>query len=254
MDKKEVIKAVEEKLGTKAKYKGAPTFSYEITDGKTTYTVTRTGEVLDMNGVERLLECILNSDSTEDEITYTERELMRESPSNQKGAIEVSLQGHSGATIRNLINMLTSKQKLLALALGLDWQPVGAGVAEELAEAKVTDLKELEANLGPLKPRLKGFQINLSGPVPSTEFSADGINEDKVKALREVLKAAANQARQLKYASYKASQDDNPKYALRVWLIRLGLNGAEHKETRATLLKGLEGNSAFRGVEPKIEK
>jgi hypothetical protein len=150
--------------------------------------------------------------------------------------------------------MLTSKQKLLALALGLDWQPVGAGVAEELAEAKVTDLKELEANLGPLKPRLKGFQINLSGPVPSTEFSADGINEDKVKALREVLKAAANQARQLKYASYKASQDDNPKYALRVWLIRLGLNGAEHKETRATLLKGLEGNSAFRGVEPKIEK
>ena len=179
---------------------------------------------------------------------------MRESPSNQKGAIEVSLPGHTGATIRNLINMLTSKQKLLALALGLDWQPVGAGVAEELAEAKVTDLKELEANLGPLKPRLKGFQINLSGPVPSTEFSADGINEDKVKALREVLKAAANQARQLKYASYKASQDDNPKYALRVWLIRLGLNGAEHKETRATLLKGLEGNSAFRGVEPKIEK
>jgi hypothetical protein len=75
MDKKEVIKAVEEKLGTKAKYKGAPTFSYEITDGKTTYTVTRTGEVLDMNGVERLLECILNSDSTEDEITYTEESL-----------------------------------------------------------------------------------------------------------------------------------------------------------------------------------
>jgi hypothetical protein len=254
MDKKEVIKAVEEKLGTKAKYKGAPTFSYEITDGKTTYTVTRTGEVLDMNGVERLLECILNSDSTEDEITYTERELMRESPSNQKGAIEVSLQGHTGATIRNLINMLTSKQKLLALALGLDWQPVGAGVAEELAEAKVTDLKELEANLEPLRPRLKGFQINLGGPVTFAEFNTDGISEDKVKALREVLKATANQARQLKHASYKTSQDDNPKYALRVWLIRLGLNGAEYKETRTALLKCLEGNSAFRGVEPKIEK
>lgn len=254
MDKKEVIKAVEEKLGTKAKYKGAPTFSYEITDGKTTYTITRTGDVLDSNGVELLLESILNSDSTEDEITFTERELMGERPATQRGAIEISLQGHTGATIRNLINMLSSKQKLLALALGLDWQPVGAGVAEELAEVKVTDLKELEAAMEPLRPRLKGFRIDLSRLVPVAEFSADGISEDKVKALSEVLKAAANQARQLKYASYKASQDDNPKYALRVWLIRLGLNGDEYKETRAALLKGLEGNSAFRGVEPKIEK
>ena len=254
MDKKEVIKAVEEKLGAKAKYKGAPTFSYEITDGKTTYTITRIGEVLDSNGVERFVESILNSGSTEDEIIFTERELMGESPSTQKGAIVISLQGHTGATIRNLINMLASKQKLLTLALGVDWQPVGAGVAEELAEAKVTDLKELEANLEPLRPRLKGFQINLSGPVPIAEFCADGISEDKVKALREVLKAAANQARQLKYASYKASQDENPKYALRVWLIRLGLNGSEHKGNRAALLKGLGGNSAFRGVEPKIEK
>jgi hypothetical protein len=179
---------------------------------------------------------------------------MGESPVTQKGAIGISLQGHTGATIRNLINMLASKQKLLALALDVDWQPVGAGVSDGLAEAKITDLKEFEAVLEPLRPRLKGFQINLSGPVPIAEFCADGISEDKVKALREVLKAAANQARQLKYASYKVSQEDNPKYALRVWLIRLGLNGDEYKETRAALLKGLEGNSAFRGVEPEIEK
>jgi len=254
MDKKEVIKAVEEKLRAKAKYKGAPSFSYEITDGKITYTITRTGEVLDTNGVERLLEHILNSSTNEDEITYTERELMGMSPATQKGTIEISLQGHTGATIRNLINMLASKQKLLALALGLDWQPVGAGVSDGLAEAKITDLKEFEAVLEPLRPRLKGLWFELDGAVPNAKFSVEGISEDKVKALREVLKAAANQARQLKYASYKASQDDNPKYTLRVWLIRLGLNGDEHKEIRTALLKGLEGNSAYRGIEPKIEK
>lgn len=254
MDKKEVIKAVEEKMGAKAKYKGAPTFSYEITDGKTTYTITRTGEVINSAGVEQLVESILNSDSTKDEITYTERVLMGESTTKQDGVIEVSLHGHTGATIRNLINMIASKQRLLALALSLDWRPVGPGVAEELAEAKVTDLKELEAALEPLKPRLKRLQIDLSRQVPVAIFDTEGISEDKVKALKEVLKAAANQARQLKYASYKPSQDDNPKYALRVWLIRLGLNGDEHKETRAALLKGLGGNGAFRGIEPKIEK
>ena len=245
MDKKEVIKAIEEKMGAKAKYKGAPTFSYEITDGKTTYTITRTGEVINSAGVEQLVESILNSDSTDDEITYTERVLMGESTTKQDGVIEVSLHGHTGATIRNLINMIASKQRLLALALSLDWLPVGPGVAEELAEAKVTDLKELEAALEPLKPRLKRLQIDLSRQVPVAIFNTEGISEDKVKALKEVLKAAANQARQLKYASYKPSQDDNPKYALRVWLIRLGLNGDEHKETRAALLKGLEGNGAY---------
>jgi len=254
MDKKEVIKAVEEKMGVKAKYKGAPSFSYEITDGKTTYTITRTGEVINAAGVEQLLESLLNSDSTEDEITYTERVLMGESLAKQDGVIEISLQGHTGATIRNLINIIASKQKLLALSLGLDWRPVGLGVAEELAEAKVTDLKELEAVLEPLGARLQGLRIDLSGQAPVAFFDTEGISEEKVKALKIVLKAAANQARQLKYASYKPSQDDNPKYALRVWLIRLGLNGAAHKETRAALLKGMEGNGAFRGIEPKIEK
>jgi hypothetical protein len=253
MDKKEVIKAVEEKMGAKAKYKGAPSFSYEITDGKTTYTITRTGEVINASGVEQLLESLLNSNSTEDEITYTERILMGEGPAKQYGVIEVSLYGHTGATIRNLINMIASKQRLVALALGLDWRPVGAGVAEELAEAKVTDLKELEAVLEPLGARLQGLRIDLSNQVPVAFFDTDGISEDKVKAFKEVLKAAANQARQLKYASYKPSQDDNPKYALRVWLIRLGLNGDVHKETRTAFLKGLEGNGAFRGIEPKIE-
>ena len=44
----------------------------------------------------------------------------------------------------------------------------------------------------------------------------------------------------------KDVDDSNEKYSLRVWLIRLGLNGAEFKEDRKRLMAPLSGHTAFR--------
>ena len=49
-----------------------------------------------------------------------------------------------------------------------------------------------------------------------------------------------------KNASFKPAQEENPKYALRTWLVRLGMNGEEYKASRKVLLVGLEGSCAFR--------
>ena len=38
---------------------------------------------------------------------------------------------------------------------------------------------------------------------------------------------------------------ESEKFAFRVWLLRLGFNGAEYKAQRATLLKNLSGPAAF---------
>lgn len=40
--------------------------------------------------------------------------------------------------------------------------------------------------------------------------------------------------------------EENEKYALRIWLTRLGMNGAEYKSTRKILMANLSGHSAFR--------
>ena len=40
--------------------------------------------------------------------------------------------------------------------------------------------------------------------------------------------------------------EQNEKYALRIWLTRLGMNGAEYKTTRKILMENLSGHSAFR--------
>ena len=49
------------------------------------------------------------------------------------------------------------------------------------------------------------------------------------------------------------TQTDNPKFAMRVFLIRLGMVGETYKTCRKILLRNLEGSSAFRKGAPHNE-
>ena len=53
-------------------------------------------------------------------------------------------------------------------------------------------------------------------------------------------------AKELKSASPNPQQDDNPRYAFRCWLLRLGFIGDEYKAIRAFLLKNFNGDGAWR--------
>ena len=54
------------------------------------------------------------------------------------------------------------------------------------------------------------------------------------------------QALDQKRIQAKTVNEENEKYALRIWLTRLGMNGPEYKEARGVLMENLTGNSAFR--------
>ena len=49
------------------------------------------------------------------------------------------------------------------------------------------------------------------------------------------------------------TQTDNPKFAMRVFLIRIGMVGNEYKAARKDLLRNLEGSSAYRKGAPYNE-
>ncbi len=53
-------------------------------------------------------------------------------------------------------------------------------------------------------------------------------------------------AKNLNRINSKPDTSDNPKYAMRCFLLRLGMIGAEFKATRKVLLRNLTGSSAFR--------
>ena len=54
------------------------------------------------------------------------------------------------------------------------------------------------------------------------------------------------QAMDQKRIQAKAVNEENEKYALRIWLTRLGMNGPEYKEARKILMANLSGHCAFR--------
>ena len=58
-------------------------------------------------------------------------------------------------------------------------------------------------------------------------------------------------AKQVKTASSNPQQTENPKYAMRTWLLRLGFIGDEFKTARELYTKRLEGDTAFRNGRPQ---
>lgn len=53
-------------------------------------------------------------------------------------------------------------------------------------------------------------------------------------------------AKEVRTASPKPQQSENPKYAMRTWLLRLGFIGDEFKTARELLTKRLSGDGSFR--------
>jgi hypothetical protein len=53
-------------------------------------------------------------------------------------------------------------------------------------------------------------------------------------------------AKEVRTASSKPQQNENPKYAMRTWLLRLGFIGEEFATAREVLTKRLNGDAAFR--------
>ena len=54
----------------------------------------------------------------------------------------------------------------------------------------------------------------------------------------------------VKTASPKPQQVENPKYAMRTWLLRLGFIGEEFATARDILTRNLAGDAAFRHGRP----
>lgn len=220
MDRKEIVKTLSKHFDIKSKYLGAPSFAYKVGE----FTVDREGRIISKAGEEVELEIILNSVAeTTDDIANIE--------------ISFPLEGHDGQSLKNLLNVIYSRQPLIKKAFDLGENIVEEELINKLNEA---DVKTLEDFLEfPNKENLKGMSFD-------DEKITFNFVKDEVKASMEFLSLLINKAKELKYASAKVVNTDNEKYAFRTWLMRLGMIGDEYKTTRKILLQPLSGNGAFR--------
>ena len=71
--------------------------------------------------------------------------------------------------------------------------------------------------------------------------------QKELDACTDLLNALYTTAREQVRVTAKAQADiDNPKYAMRCFLLKLGFIGPEYKETRSLLLSRLPGNASFK--------
>jgi len=242
MQRKEMIKKLGEHFGVEPKYLKAPSFTYEIATDDELYTIAKDGQITDASGQVVTFEEIIQKAGAEPE----------SSRPTIVDTIEVTLplEGHTGRTLLNVLNMLASKQNLLIASLGLKSKLVEQEFSEAMNTTNISSLDDfIKAYEEVGTEKCSVLKLNLEDRKFSLTLLGDGFDENQIHAFTDLAGLLNQNAKQLKKTSCKPAQDENPKYALRTWLIRLGMNGDDYKESRKVLLTNLPGSSAFRTIE-----
>lgn len=158
---------------------------------------------------------------------------------------------HNGVTLRNLVNLLYSRGKLIGKATGGHFH-VEEGLVEKLKDDSCTfaimnfinAVSDYEAEHG---AALEGLKITTE-KVIFTGFPT-APDHEHLTAFAQLAVLMNQQAISQKRIQAKDVNDENEKYALRTWLLRLGMNGPDFKETRKILMENLSGRAAFRTDE-----
>lgn len=158
---------------------------------------------------------------------------------------------HNGVSLRNLVNLFYSRGKLIGKATGGHFH-VEEGLVEELKDDRCTyaitnfinAVSSYEAQHG---EALEGLKIT-SDKVIFTGFPI-APDHEHLTAFGHLAILMNRQAITQKRIQAKEVTDENEKYALRIWLLRLGMNGPDFKETRKLLMENLSGHAAFRTDE-----
>ena len=190
--------------------------------------------------------------------------------------IHIGAKGHTPQTLRNLANIMASHEELLISALAIDryrtarfCRTVDPNFLTQLNKRKPQTMSALAdiwyGSHGADYCRSQHYndsryhQLNLhatftKGTVEFRLFQFDepsngkqnGLHAGQLKSYIQLCLALSQMAKTVKTASPKPQQNENPRYAMRTWLLRLGFIGDEFKTARELLTKRLSGDTAFR--------
>ena len=251
MDRKEIIKALEKHFGVKSKYMGAPSFAYQIEGPEEILTIDRVGIITTAEGMAVELESLFN-EPNEEKLTAV-NEVANESEIME---LEVTLpmEGHTGVTLRNLVNMIYSKQVLIKKAFDAEEDIVSADFIADINKVEIQTLEDFQKALHDYgQSSYKGLEFDFINRNITFKFAGNLQEPQKLQAYTYFVSLLNNSAKGLKYALPKATETDNEKFTMRTWLIRLGFKGKEYKKAREVILQNLSGNGAFRRTKEDNE-
>lgn len=249
-DRKQLVSIITRETGVKATYKGMPSMAYCI-DG---ITVEKDGTMVwDENTDAATIQKIIDALAAAGFEGTGDTPQPAEAPAPQEAepvelTVSMPLTRHTGASLRNLINLVYTRASLLNKALGTSFR-VEQGLTDSLQDdACILTVESLLSAIAAYEDEhgkvLDGITIT------PEEISFTSLPEttepERLRAFTELVAMMNKQAIEQKRVQAKAVNEENEKYALRIWLTRLGMNGPEFKTTRKVLMENLTGHSAFR--------
>ncbi len=190
--------------------------------------------------------------------------------------IHIGANGHTAKTLRNLVNIMASHESLLATSLKIDrnrieryCSMVNPNFIKELNKKKPDTMAKLAdiwytqngASYGRdhhyNQSRYHMLNLHATFTKGTIEFrlfqfdkpangKRNGLHAGQLKAYIQLCLALSQMAKEIRTASPKEQQKENPKYAMRTWLLRLGFIGKEFETARDFLTRNLPGDTAFR--------
>jgi len=274
--REEAAKAIATYFGTEAKYAGGAYDAYWVKDNSgrvwklmsdsSIRAEARNGEATSAHRVELVSPiCKYEDIETVQEIVRLIRKAGGKANSSCGLHLHIGLGSHTPQTLRNLANIVASKEDLIyeALAIKADrqgyCQRADANFINALNKQKPTTMPELadlwyegysaesrSSHYNPSRYRLLNYHsIYQIGTIEIRAMNST-LHAGKIKAYIQFALAMSHQALTQKSASSRKTTTTNPKYTFRTWLLRLGMIGEEFKTARTHLLANLTGDIAWK--------
>ena len=190
--------------------------------------------------------------------------------------IHIGANGHTPQTLRNLANIMASHERILIDAINISearidsyCRTVDERFLEQLNRRKPRTMSQLAdiwyrsqnedfgRNQHYNESRYHMLNYHATFTKSTIEFRLfqfdnpngnrrGGLHAGQLKSYIQLCLALSQMAKTVRNASPRPQQNENPKFAMRTWLIRLGFVGDEFKTARETLTKRLAGDAAFR--------
>lgn len=215
-ERKALVTAISEILGTKAKYMGMPSAAYDFG-----------GLTIDKTGALEFEENIFPKDIKDLLQSLAEKGFTTENSKDLEQGKEVSEE---------------PEETLQSESMGLT-------IAVPLEKVKVGNLTNLLKVKGELIKKALGaddIRIEVDDEKVSFPWFSELPDADSCKAYQNFIVALCKMSKEQKRINSTEKEVENEKYAFRCFLLRLGFIGADFKTDRKILLKNLEGSAAFK--------
>ena len=186
--------------------------------------------------------------------------------------VHIDATNHTAQTIRNITNIMASKEDLIFKTLQVDrnretrfCKKVNERFLQQINSRRPRSKAEIQGiwyqgrdQSGYHYDNSRYHALNLhstwnKGTIEFRLFNGS-LHAGEIKTYIQFSLAISHQAMNQRFACHSKTTSTNEKYTFRTWLLRLGMIGDEFKTARGHLLKNLDGCIAWKNPEDAIKQ